>query len=258
MKKSNREKDKENISKSLDATAKGRVSEVPGEGLPPYPQFVASLQQRIKVQRIAMGSIIGLLIGALVYMHFEKEKALAQAAKKEFFLVPSTLPNVLRTRANILDDSQVYEFAEWFTNELANVNYDNAEARYKTLEKYMTPVLRSSFRRQSKPKLELWEARQIDQEYIFDNIDKFERKTKEITVLDEDGKPKKIERTVYVTSVWGTVRKYIEGRESKPYKERIKLEFITGPITGDKTWLFEVTDIARDTREELEKDKLLK
>lgn len=235
-----------------------KIKEPLNTELPAFPQLVATLQYRERIQRYGFSVVIVLLLLMTAFLIIDRNKAIERANSKEFFVIPATLPNVLKVRANILSDEQVYEFAEWFTGELTNVNYEDAPARYKTLQKYMHPSLKADFKRRMKSKIELWQARQIDQSYVFGNIDKFERSTKNLKSIDESGKELITQRTVFKTSVWGTVRKYVEGRPVTPYREKIALEFTTGPITGDKTWLFEVTDISRITWAQLEKEKQAK
>lgn len=221
------------------------------QDLPPYGAYVASLLFRIRMQRMSFIGIAALLLLFIVYLYAEKEMMTQKAMEKEYFLLPATLPNIISVRANTISDTLVYEFAEFFTRELANINYDDALVRYKNLEKYLNPSFRASFRRAYKAKIDLWQERRIDQSFVFDHIEKFERKTKTVTFDDPDGEKRELQKVHFTTRVWGHVRKYVDGMESPPYRERITLEFTTAPVRGDKSWLFEITDIRRDTAEEI-------
>lgn len=215
------------------------------EDLPPYNQYVAALQGRIKLQRITHRIIFGLLVFFAGIQQYDKYILSQKLEHREVFFTPTHIPNILKLRANTLSDSLVFEFADWFVTQLGNINFSMIEEKFKTLSKYMSPNLRSKFNREMRSKIELWKVRRVDQEITHEPITKFERRT--------EGRD-----TYFTVSVWVTNRKYVDGRSQPEEKELVTLVFRTSPIDSEKSWLFEVTDIIRKTPQELEDEKLIK
>lgn len=219
--------------------------------VPPYGQYVASIIYKTRVERVFFIVLFSMLFCSLFYINGIKNAALEKVDRKEYFLLPATIPNIISVRANSLSDEIVYEFAEYFAREVSNVSYDDVETRFSNLEKYLSPEFKVIFRRIYKNKIQLWRERRIDQRFTFDKIDRFERKTKKLS------SNKSVSVTIYSVHVWGTVRKYVDGKEMEPGSERLTIEFKTAPIVGDKSWIFEVVNFKRETQEEIDQKKLL-
>lgn len=213
--------------------------------LPPYNQYVEILRNKIMWLRVLL--FLACLIGSGLVTHqaLEKRALFDQLTKKEFLLVPGTIPNVIRVRANTVSDALIFEFADWFVDNLGNINYDEAPYKVKTLAAYMSPRLKSRFVTEMRSKTDLWRDRQVDQRFSFQPVKTYERKT-------TDG------MTSFTVQVWGTVRKSIEGRELPSYRERITVEFQTKAPTSEKIWFFEVTRIERKTAQEVDDEKVQK
>ena len=215
--------------------------------LPPSLIVTSFLLKRLRSQRIFFITISGILAGIICYQSFENAGLIEQIKNKSFFLVPTNIAEITRVRPNSLDDERIYEFAEWFIDEYGNITYDHSEAKLKTLTKYMHPSMRARFMREFRSKMDLYQARKIDEVFTFEKVESYDRKSEKIAHMN---------RTVYVVSVWGKVRKYVEGRVTVPYSELITVKFQTSHITGEKSWLFEVVDITRKTKKQLDDERI--
>ncbi len=213
------------------------------EVMPPYNQYVASLKYRIRLFKISLAAVITLSLILLGIQIFEKSALLERLEQKDVYLVPGLIPNILRIRANTLSDSLVYEFADWFIDNLTNINFEEATVKINTLSGYMTPELKTRFLAEMKPKVELWTGRRVDQRFAFDPIKQFERTTEGRT-------------TRFTVETWGTVRKSMEGRDLPAYREKITLVFQTRPVSSEKTWIFEVASIERKTSQEIQDETI--
>ena len=239
-----RKKIKESLSRvrvDLKDVSEGKLD------LPPAIITTAFLLKRIRDQRIYFSAITAILIGFICYQAVDNGGLKEQLKNKDYFLVPTNIAEITRVRPNSLDDERIYEFAEWFIDEYGNITYDQSEAKLKTLTKYMHPAMRSRFMREFRTKMELYQARKIDEVFTFEKVDSYERKSEKID---------RMSKTVYIVSVWGIVRKYVEGRVTAPYRELITVKFQTTHITGEKSWLFEVVDVTRKTKKQLEDERL--
>lgn len=232
----------------------------------PHDSAIASLLHRMFVERIAFGMVLALCLGLIAVQKFENADLRALLDKPYAFMIPSHIPDVIKVRANTIPNESVFTFAQEMASQLGNTNYEDAEDRYGDLKKYMHPSLKEKFSREMREHLKLWQTRKIDQKYTFKKPTKFDRKKERIgtppstqgnstgtDLSNAEGE----EMVVFTVEIWGTVRKYIEGRPTDPYEERMTLKFTTNAISQDRWWLFELVDIKRESVREIHDQKLI-
>ena len=217
--------------------------------LPQQHMCIATLLHRSYVERMAFALLAAILLGGASYLAWQNSRLQKELENPDAFFVPTHITDILRLRANTISDSLVYEFAESFVRDLTNLNYEDASYRLKDLGRYMHPSLKVDFMRSMEPHLSLWRSKKIDQIFSFEKISSFDRRSETF-----DGK----ERVIFTVPVWGQVRKYVEGRELPPYRELVTLKLTTANVTSDRSWVFEVLEIKRQTSQEIEDEKLNK
>jgi hypothetical protein len=181
-----------------------------------------------------------------------------QLDKKEAYLVPSNLSNIMRVRANALSDDQIFEFAEDYINNFTNLNYEDADVRIRYLTRYMHPSLRATFKTQMLKRIPFWKSNHVDQVFSFGNIESLKRLKEPYSYKNENGEKVSKSKTFYLINVWGTVRKYVDGSLTETYQENIKMKFTTASIKNDRSWMFEVWDVDRKTLKEIEQEKIIR
>jgi hypothetical protein len=112
--------------------------------------------------------------------------------------------------------------------------------------------------------IKLWQSRHIDQKFTFKKPAKFDRRSERIAgASSASGAARELtsaegeEMVVFTVEIWGTVRKYVEGRPTDPYGEKMTLKFTTNSISQDRWWLFELVDIKRESVQEIQDQKLI-
>ena len=215
--------------------------------LPPHAMVVTSLLHRLYCERLAFLAIIFVMGATSIWQAVQNADLRDSLQHPDSYIVPSNITDIMRIRANTISDELVYAFSETIVQDLTNVNYDDAETRYRELARYMHPTLKARFTREMREHIDLWRLRKIDQIFSFEKAKAFSRKSEEI-----HGSTK----TVYTVEVWGTMRKYVEGRATEPYRERVTLKFTTGQVTTDRPWVFELLDIKRQTQQQIDDERL--
>ncbi|RYZ90542.1 MAG: hypothetical protein EOP04_03640 [Proteobacteria bacterium] len=214
----------------------------------PYNLVTGTLLHRMFLERMSFFVIAGLLISLLAVQKYENADMRKMLEKPMTILVPSHIPDIIRIRANSVDNEAVFSFSRDIVTQLGNTNWETGRAQYESLTKYMHPTLRTRFKRDLREAAELWESRHIDQIFAFKMPTKFDRKNETI-----DG----TEYSVFTIEFWGTTRKYVEGRPTDPFSERVILKFTTGRVSENNWWTFELLDIRRETRAEIEDNKII-
>lgn len=231
----------------LRAKLAGETDALTNSKAPAHVVIMASLLHRMFIERMAFVLITAILLCVTGYAFYTNHKLAAQLENPDVILVPSNVTDILRIRANTVPDRVVYDFAESIVSDLANTNYEDVDERYQDLTRYMHPELKTRFQREAREHIELWQLRKIDQIFSYEKPANYSR-TQE--VIHGTKKP------VYTVEIWGSVRKYVEGRATQPYRERITLKFTTSAVTSDKPWVFELVDIKRETTQDIEDARL--
>ena len=217
------------------------------QGLPAFNSLVALLHYRIRVTHIFYLVVLSIFLLWNLYSTYINSDLRDHIKRPtEAFIVPSFIPNVMRVRANSINDSQVFEYATYMAGCLGSFNYENVESQFEGCSKYMGTKLKAEFRAKNRVRIPLWKERKVDQYFVFDIPKKFIRKT-----TSKNG-------TIFVIEIWGKVKKYMEGRELNPYMERITLKIKTTKWMAGRPFLFETFDLGRITKEEVEDEKMHK
>ncbi len=211
--------------------------------LPPHSMVVVTLLHRLCVERLAFTAVFVCLLAVAIWQGCVNHSLQQQLEHPDSYIVPSNITDIMRIRANSIADRLVYDFAETIVHDLANTNYEDVATRYRELSRWMHPQLKARFLREMRGNIELWRLRKIDQVFAFDKVEKFTRRTAKIYGGD---------KSVYRVAIWGTTRKYVEGRAVEPYRECITLSFTTAAVTSDKAWVFQLLDIKRKTQQQLD------
>ncbi len=230
----------------------------------PHDSVVGTLLHRMFVERLSFGLVIGLCLTGIIVQKFENADLRKLLEKPYAFMVPSHIPDVIKIRANTIPDESVFTFAQEIATQLGNTNWEDVDQRYSDLKKYMHPALKEKFNRDMRDHIKLWQSRHIDQKFTFRKPEKFDRKSERVggttgspTVAGDLAKAEGEEMVVFTVEIWGTVRKYVEGRPTDPYGEKMTLKFTTNSISQDRWWLFELVDIKRESAQEIQDQKLI-
>jgi hypothetical protein len=249
------------------------IEKLKNVNLHPHDSVIASLLHRMFVERASFALVVAICLGMITVQKCENADLRQLLQKPYAFMIPSHIPDVIKVRANTIPDESVFTFAQEMASQLGNTNWEDAEDRYNDLKKYMHPVLREKFSREMRDHLKLWQTRKIDQKFTFKKPTKFDRKKERVSagssavnllpaeqmnqqsadLTNVEGE----ESMVFTVEIWGTVRKYIEGRPTDPYSERMTLKFTTNSISQDRWWLFELVDIKRESAQEIHDNKLI-
>jgi len=236
-------------SKELEETLRGASA---------YTVVTATLKYRLSIERKISAFVLLMVLSFLFIEISQNQSLIEKLNSKEAYLVPSNISNIMRVRANALSDDQIFEFAEDYIGNFTNLNYDDVEIRMRYLTRYMHPTLRSRFKTEMLTRIPFWKSNRIDQLFSFDNIKSLKRENERTSYEDESGKIIEKIRTFYKLEIWGTVKKYVDGRLTSTYREKIFMKFTTTSIKQDTSWMFEVWDIKRQTTKELEREKIVK
>lgn len=209
----------------------------------PFNLYVASLKARIHAQHLIYGIFLVIAVGFSVYLSIVVSKLQAQLDNPSAYLIPGHIPDVIKVRANAVPDSVVFDFFDYIAAQVGNLSSESIDTQYGAVERYLSPEFKARFRAANKSVVSLWKERRIDQFISYKPPQTFDRK-------NQDG------RTQFTLGTWITVQRYMDGKALKPYKERLEISFQTIPIDETKAWIFEVTNIKRETAEESESRKL--
>lgn len=213
----------------------------------PHGMVIASLLHRNFVERIAFMSVILCTMLFAGYQAIQNSDLRSKLGKKPIYLVPSTISGLTRLDPTMIDKSTVYHFAEEIVHKLGNVTYEDADVRYKELTKHMHPELKSRFMREMRPIIKYWKDMKVDQHFSFEVPTEFTRKVE----MHEGSK-----KSVFRVEVWGRTKKYIEGRSTTPYRERISLAFTTKQFSADDPWAFRLIDMKRATEQQIHDERI--
>lgn len=228
------------------------------EGATPHTVLIATLKHRVYIERTLFVSAIVILSTFHGISLSETSKMAELIENKKIYLIPSYVDGPMTPRPNTLTDEQVFSFAEEYINNYTNINYDDIDVRKVYLERYMQPSLKARYKAEMVTRIPFWKKNRIDQVFSYGHIKDLKRTTEEITYKDSDGNDAKRHKTYYEVSVWGTVRKYVDGAITDPYEERVTMKFTTTSKKITNSWIFEVVDIERKTQKEIEEEKLVK
>lgn len=235
-----------------------------GANLLPHDSVVSTLLHRMFIERVSFGVIGALCLAAIVVQKFENADLRKLLEKPYAFMVPSHIPDVIKIRANTIPDESVFTFAQEIATQLGNTSWEDVDERYNDLKKYMHPLLKEKFNRDMRDHIKLWQSRHIDQKFTFKKPGKFDRKSERIAgtssasgAVGELTSAEGEDMVVFTVEIWGTVRKYVEGRPTDPYGEKMTLKFTTNSISQDRWWLFELVDIKRESAQEIQDQKLI-
>jgi hypothetical protein len=251
------------------------ASRIQGTELNPHDSAIAWLLRQLHLERIAFSFALVVCIVFLVLAKVENADLRTLLEKPYAYIVPSHILDVIKLRANTVPDEAVFSFAEDIATRLGNTNWEDVEDQYNRLQKYMHPTLKARFAREMRDHIKLWQGRHIDQKFTFQRPAKYDRKKEQLDTVHEAPKAAgsgaaspsnastDLEKTqseeaiVFTVEIWGTVKKYVDGRATDPYREKITLKFTTNNISADRWWLFELTDIQRESSQEIEDAKLV-
>lgn len=228
------------------------------QGAAPHTVVVATLKHRLFLERCFFAFIVLGIFSFLMVEIFQNRSLMKKLYLKESYLVPSNISNIMRVRANSLSDDQIFEFAEDYINNFTNLNYDDVDIRIRYLTRYMHPTLKARFKAEMSTRIPFWKANKIDQSFTFGHVESVKRVNETFSFKNEKGEKVEKTQTFFKVSIWGTLRKYVDGSLTDPYKERIFMKFTTTPIKQDTSWVFEVWEIERKTFEEIEQEKIAK
>lgn len=214
--------------------------------LPQHQLLVATLLYRSQLERLAFAGVLLILAGFAGFLGLQNRHLQHELDHPDAYFVPTHITDILKIRANAVSDTLVFEFAESFVRDLTNLNYQDAPSRLKDLARYMHPSLRADFQRSIRPHIKLWQTKKIDQIFSFEKISGFERKSESFQGKD---------RVIFTVPIWGEVRKYVDGRPVPSYRELITLKLATSHVTSDRSWVFEVLSLERQTAQEIEDQK---
>jgi hypothetical protein len=199
--------------------------------------YVSSLRARINTLHLLYG-VLSASLGIICLYSFYVNSTLREELKNPVaFLVPGHIPDVIKVRANSVPDSVVFDFFDFIAAQIGNISSEQIEIQYAALERYLSPEFKARFRAAAKNAIPLWKDRRIDQLISFKPPERFDRVT-------ENG------ASLFTLTTWITVQRYMDGKALKPYRERLEISFRTSAVDESKAWIFEITNIKRETEDE--------
>lgn len=244
----NKKTEKKKLSMAALKARKVREAEkLSGKGVKPHGMVVATLLHRLFIERIAFTFGLCCVLFLAGWQMSQNISLSEQLEKRSIYLVPSVLTKLHRLDPTKIDSSTVYDYAEHIIQKLGNVNYEDADVRYHELAQHMHPELKARFKREMRPIVKYWKQMKVDQHFNFEKPTDFTRKLE----LHEGSK-----KSVFHVEVWGRTKKYIEGRITAPYREKISLAFVTKHFSADDTWAFRLIDIKRQTEQQIQDERI--
>ncbi len=212
---------------------------ISADQMQPFNLFVTSLRQKIVMLHVLYGLLVSTLVVFLVFIGLKNGTLETKLESPVAYMIPGHIPDVIKVRANSVPDSVVFDFFDFLAAQVGNISSENMEVQYAAVERYLAPEFKARFRAINKTTIPLWKERRIDQFITYKPPEKFERKA------TDSG-------TEFSMSTWINVQRYMDGKALKPYRERLEISFRTSAIDETKAWIFEVTNIKRETEEEFE------
>lgn len=243
-------KQSENKKLSLAVLKKWRANEakkLTENSVQPHGMIVASLLHRLFVERMAFALVLSVFTIFTGWQMLQNSRIREKLDKKSIFLIPSTVSDLTELDPTKLDNSTVYNYAEQIVHKLGNVSFEDADVRYKELTTHMHPELKARFTREMRPIIKYWKQMKVDQHFNFESPTKFTRKLE----MHEGSK-----KSVFRVDVWGRTKKYIDGRATEPYRERISLAFVTKMFSADDRWAFRLIDLSRKTQQQIDDERI--
>ena len=166
--------------------------------LQPHGLIVTSLLHRMFAERIAFFAVTLCLGLSLFWQAVQNIDLRSKLDKKSMYLVPSAISEVIRVRPDMVAPKAVYNFAENIIHKLTNVNFEDADVRYKELSTYMHPELKGRFMREMRPIVEYWKQMKVDQHFSYETPTEFKRTTEIV---------RGSKKSVFRVEVWGRTKK---------------------------------------------------